>query len=147
MTCADVRSALLEADLDTLESSSPGPLRDHLETCPPCRAAADRVLRGTAALAADRDRVPRRPAARVVQEARMAGGRRQARARRLRVLVPLLAAASLAVFFVRDRPVTPAPPQPPTVVPASLPPLVEGGGHDVAVLSTTRPDITVVWQF
>jgi len=147
MTCADVRSALLEADLDSLAGSGPGPVRAHLESCAQCRAALERVRRGTAALAADLARVPHEPAAAVAQAARIEGRRRRARARRLRVLVPLLAAASLAVFFVRDVQVRSPALQPPAPASAQLPPLVEAGGHDVAVITTTRPDVTVVWQF
>jgi hypothetical protein len=63
------------------------------------------------------------------------------------VLLPLLAAASLAVFFVSDLPLGSPGLRPPVPAPPALPPIVEAGGLIVAVFSTTRPDVTVVWQF
>lgn len=146
MTCPEARAALLEADLDALRPGHPGALGAHLDGCPSCRAAADRILAGMAALAADHARVSRRPAG-VAEAARMAGLRRRVRRRRLRVLVPLLAAAGLAVFFVRGVPVGSGALQPPVPGPQPLPPLVEAAAQNVAVFSTTRPDVTVVWQF
>jgi predicted anti-sigma-YlaC factor YlaD len=147
MTCADARAALLDADLDALRPGAAGPLGQHLAGCAACRAAADRILAGTAALAAARARAPGRPSAAVAEAARVAGARLRVRRRRIRVLVPLLAAACLALFFVRHVPSGPGDGRPPAAAPAALPPLVEGGAHTVAVIATTRPDVTVVWQF
>jgi predicted anti-sigma-YlaC factor YlaD len=147
VTCAEARAALLDADLDTLRPGAPGPLGAHLAACAACRAAADRILAGTGALAAARTRTARTPAAAAAQAARTQGRRLRGRGRRLRVLVPVLAAASLALVFGRGLPFGSGALRPPVAPPPALPPLVEAGGQDVAVISTTRPDITIVWQF
>lgn len=147
MTCPDARAALLDADLDALRPGAPGPFAAHLAACAACRAAADRILAGTGALAAARTRTARTPAAAAAHTARTAGRRLRTRGRRLRVLVPLLAAASLALVVIRGLPFGSGALRPPVATPPTLPPLLEAGGQDVAVISTTRPDITIVWQF
>ena len=145
--CAEARAALLAADLDALGAGAAGELGVHLARCAACRAAADRIVAGTAALAATRTGLPRRPSATVAATALAAGKRRRAHRRRIQVLVPLLAAASLAVFFVHEMPMGSPDLRPPLPLPPKPPPLVEAGGQNVAVFSTTRPDVTVVWQF
>jgi len=147
ITCTEARAALLDADLDALRPGAPGPLSAHLATCAACRAAADRIVGGTAALAAAHGRGTGRTPASVVATALEHGRRLRSRQRRIRVLLPLLAAASLAVFFVSDLPLGSPGLRPPVPAPPALPPIVEAGGLNVAVFSTTRPDVTVVWQF
>jgi predicted anti-sigma-YlaC factor YlaD len=146
-TCSEARAALLDADLDALRPGAPGPLGAHLDTCAACRAAADRIVSGTAALAVARGCGTRRAPASVVATALERGRRLRSRQRRMRVVVPLLAAASLAVFFVSDLPLGSPGLRPPVPAPPTLPPIVEAAGLNVAVFSTTRPDVTVVWQF
>jgi len=106
---------------------------------------ADRILAGTEALADALARTSSRPPAVAAAAARLAGRRVRTRRRTVRVAVPLLAAASLVVLLARS-PAKPAisPAQPDR---AALPPIVEAGGQHVAVFTTHRPDIVVVWQF
>jgi predicted anti-sigma-YlaC factor YlaD len=147
MTCAEARAALLAADLEAMRAGAPGELGEHLTACPDCRATAHRLVTGTAALAAARAVARCQPSATVAAAALASGRNRRARHRRIRLLVPLLAAASLVVFMVQHIPTGTPDPRPPTPFLAELPPLVEADGQTVAVFSTTRPDITVVWQF
>jgi predicted anti-sigma-YlaC factor YlaD len=148
MTCAAARRALLEADLEALRPGAVGPLAAHLAGCGACRAAADRILAGSAALAAARGVAPRRAASPAATAARGPGRTLRARRRRLRVLVPVLAAAAaLTLVVLRGLPPAAPDPGPPAAPVPSVPPLVEAGGQNVVVFATTRPDITVVWQF
>lgn len=146
-TCTEARAALLDADLDALRPGAPGLLGAHLASCAACRAAADRIVTGTAALAAARGGATGRAPASVVAAVVKGGRRLRARRRRIRVLAPLLAAASLAVFFVRDLPPGSPDLRPPVPSAPVPPPIVEAGGQNVAVFATNRPDVTVVWQF
>jgi predicted anti-sigma-YlaC factor YlaD len=147
MTCAEARAALLVADLEAMRAGAPGEVGAHLTGCPDCRATANRIVAGTAALAVARAGARRQPSASVAAVALANGQARRAWHRRIRTLVPLLAAASLAVFIVQRTPTGAPDPRPPAPPFAEAPPLVEAGGQTVAVFSTTRPDITVVWQF
>lgn len=145
MTCSEAREALLSADLAALQATA-GPLRDHLAACEGCRRDADRILAASAAL---RSRVARpSPDATVAARRAIAAGRDLMRARRRWRIVPLLAAAAAvaAILLVpRDR-ATDTPGTDTAAQPA-LPPLVDAAGAHVAVITTRRPDITVVWQF
>jgi hypothetical protein len=126
MRCAEAREPILTADPQELESGAAGPLAEHLGECAACRRSADRILAAHRALAE---------------------GRRAVRVhRRLRTLAPALAAAAmLVVLLARADHTAPAP-----VIlshPETMPPLVEAGAARVAIFSTSRPNVTVVWQF
>lgn len=80
MTCEQMRTALLSADLEELRGEGDGELAAHLGTCAACRADAERILGGTIRLgAAVRGRVRRRAAA---------------------ILVPIAMAAGIALFVL-----------------------------------------------
>lgn len=151
MTCESTRELLLTADPAELEGSSGSPLADHLRTCPACRAAAERLLTAHQAL---RDALgagrASAAATEAVQIAIQSAERRRRAARRIRLGLPLAAAAVLVGLLVLRR--TPEPLLSPPVrdaggVPArfavSAPP-----GRNVMVLQ--QPDtshVIVVWFF
>jgi len=148
MTCEEARERLLEADLAELDANGTGPLSAHLRTCAACRTAAERIVDVHRGLR--EARAVARPAAAqaAVQQALVEGRRgRRPRHRTRLVAAPLLAAAAIgAVLLVRgDR--LPSPTVPIVAPPPVPPPLVESASGRVAVITTRRPDITVVWQF
>jgi len=146
MTCADVRERLLEADLTDLDPADGGPTALHLRECAACRADAARIVEAHAALAAARSAPGRVEAP--VAAARALDAVHEARRRRRRrlVIAPLMAAAAaVAVLLARHDPIPGTPAVP--VAHMTPPPLVESAGARVAVITTRRPDITVVWQF
>ena len=151
MNCETARELLLTADPAELEGSTGSPLADHLRTCPACRAAAEQLLTAHRAL---RDVLGAGQSANagdeVVQAAIRSAERRRAAARRIRLGLPLAAAAVLAGVLVLRR--SPEPP--------SSPPVRDGGGlparfavsappgRNVMVLQ--QPDtshVIVVWFF
>lgn len=151
MTCEAARELLLTADPAELEGSTRSPLADHLRTCPACRAAAEQLLTAQWAL---RDVLGAGQSAHttdaVVQTAIRSAERRRAAARRLRLGLPLAAAAVLVGLLVLRRG-----PKPLSTPPAheafaaqarfsvSVPP-----GRNVLVLQ--QPDtshVIVVWFF
>jgi len=146
MTCAEAREALLTADLADLEATA-GPLHDHLVACVTCRRDIARVLAAHRAL-----RAPVGPrgleAAEAAARRAVGEGRVRIRSRRRRRLASALGAAAViaALLFVpSDR--GSAPPIGITTTAPAPPPLVETASGRVAVITTRRPDITVVWQF
>jgi len=146
MRCVEAREILLTADLAVLQATD-GPLSEHLGGCPTCRAAATRILAAHGSLRAAPP-TPRCPSHHVAERA-IADGRAVVRRRRLvRRLVPTLlaAAAAGAVLLVPHDRLPPSTITPMTS-PASPPPLVEASNTDVAVIATSRPDITIIWQF
>jgi hypothetical protein len=146
MTCAEVREILLTAEIGAVGAPE-GPLADHLAGCSGCRLASERILTAHAALQGAVARPPRVSAS-VASHQAMIAGAATVRSRRLRRrLAPALlatAAATAVLIVSRDR--MPASTITP-VTQVSLPPLVEGGSDRIAVITTGRPDITVVWQF
>ena len=151
MNCETARELLLTAAPAELEGSTENPLADHLRTCPACRAAAEQLLSAHRAL---RDVLGAGQSAdaadEVVQAAIRSAERRRAAAWRVRLGLPLAAAAVLVGLLVLRR--TPELPLNPPVrdaggVPAhfavSAPP-----GRNVMVLQ--QPDtshVIVVWFF
>lgn len=151
MNCDTARELLLTADPAELEGSTENPLADHLRSCTTCRAAAEQLLTAHRAL---RDALGAGQSADTaelaVQAAVRSAERRRAAARRVRLGLPLAAAAVLAGVLMLRR--TPEPPLSPPVrdaggVPArfavSAPP-----GRNVMVLQ--QPDtshVIVVWFF
>jgi hypothetical protein len=151
MNCESARELLLTVDPAELEGRTGSPLADHLRTCADCRVAAERLLTAQWAL---RDVLGSGQSAEAAAEAArvavQSAEQRRWAARRLRLALPLAAAAVLVGLLVLRR--TPAPPLGPPVrdaggVPArfavSAPP-----GRNVMVLQ--QPDtshVIVVWFF
>jgi len=137
----------------------------HLASCPTCLAAAERVVEGLDALDRALDMGPDMgldmgldtalddrssgvdPVA-ILERARAAAGKgRPSWARSDRMAAALLAAAAVALVFVRP-PSGPSPHPPSAVAARPTGPDVEApAGRNVAVLSTDNPDITVLWIF
>lgn len=116
MTCEAALERILEADVEELSGDTSSPLAGHLERCERCRALADVVLDGQAALAAFLEGVRPRTGigealervrdAEGAEDARGAGGRGARSGRRWRrawSLVPLAAAAVVAGLLLVDR--------------------------------------------
>jgi hypothetical protein len=156
MKCFEARLALLEEDLRTLMAEGDGPLAEHLRGCSDCQARAEVILRGEALLATELEKgVPQTDLARIIEIA----GRREegiipfpARAakwatRGPRVaILPVAAAAAVAILFLSRPPSLPGPEFTPEPVSHGLG--VEAPeGHSMAVLETGNPDIKVVWLF
>jgi hypothetical protein len=147
MTCTEAREALLSADLAEVRAVT-GPLYDHLAACATCRHDASRIVAAYDTLMHHVVR-PSPDAARAAARRAIAEGRLLARRRRRQLVAPLLiAAAGVAIVLLvpRDR-AAHAPAGAVAVADPALPPLVEAAGSRVAVITTRRPDITVVWQF
>jgi hypothetical protein len=145
MTCSEARDALLSADLAALRAAT-GPLHDHLAACEGCRRDAERILAATVALRSHLVRPL--PDATAAAHRAIAAGRGLVRARRRRMVPLLVAAAAVAIVLLvpRDR-ATETPSAIVTVARPAPPPLVTAPAAHVAVITTRRPDITVVWQF
>lgn len=151
MTCAEAREALLVADAAELDAGAGGPLPAHLRSCAACRQEAAAILEGTASLRAAIGTI----VAERTERASSADARSVAfRMRRPRLLLPLALAATLAALLAVERGVIPlrgaTPPadvyHPEPVVPtAPVVNAVEGSG--VAVMRTSDPRITIVWNF
>jgi predicted anti-sigma-YlaC factor YlaD len=146
MNCAAAREILLTTDLDSLEATDDA-LADHLAACPTCRAAATRIVQAHRTLRAAVP-APRR-AGRLVAKRAIAEGQALVRRRRIvrRVVPTLLAAAAIGAVLLVPRDRLPPNTIAPTAPQASRPPLLEASNTDVAVITTNRPDITVIWQF
>jgi len=148
MTCAEARALLLEADLAELHPDRAGPLPAHLRTCAACRRAADHIVDVHRGLR--EARAVARPAAAqgAVRRVLAEGHHRRRRRYRVRlVAAPLLAAAAVAAVLLVRSDQIPSVTVPAVAPPPAPPPLVESASGRVAVITTRRPDITVVWQF
>jgi predicted anti-sigma-YlaC factor YlaD len=148
--CDAMTGALLDAAPEELEGRGETDLARHLESCPSCRGIADRILAETAALnrwlerpgALDVDAILAR--ARLEASARPTVGRRF---REARWVLPLTAAAALAVLYLAERPPPPRGTPEPSRVAMTEPTLdlEVVGNATAAVLETDNPNITVVW--
>jgi hypothetical protein len=153
MNCNTAHELMLTAEVDELEARTDGHLAQHVRGCARCRAAAEHLLATQReirdALAASQ---PRRPPAEAARLAVQAWGGRQVATQRLRLVVPLAAAAVLAGLLVWRRageplraPPAPAPAPPTTSARFSItaPP-----GRSVAVLQQSdTSSVIVVWFF
>jgi len=160
MTCADARNALLEADLAELRGAGTTPLAAHLATCAACRRVAERIVVATDGLHRERIGRPRRAVDAAAAAARGEADRIRHTRRRWLIAAPTLAAAGVAaVILARNSdlglPFAPsAPPAPAGALAATAasaapatPPIVASAARNVAVFTTTNPNIVVVWQF
>jgi anti-sigma factor RsiW len=143
MNCQEARELLLVADSAELVPAEGSPLGVHLRECAECRGRAATIQATEAAL---RERLATALPRRGVQEARRRSAGRAVRARRLRLFVPLAAAAGIvAVVLGWPRALPPGPgvmPAPRAPFSVTAPP-----GRSVAVVRTDNPDVVVFWFF
>ena len=142
MDCTNFQDALLEADAEELRAEGGTPLAEHIRACPACRARAAAILDGTAALARALDAGV---AARALPERR---ARRWRGA--LRIAIPLTAAATLAALLLTRESALHRDIEPPAYAAPRVPrsPVVNAAGDGaVAIMSTSNPSITIVWNF
>jgi hypothetical protein len=152
MTCAEARDRILEADPAELRADGAGPLGAHLRGCAPCRAAAERVLAAQAELAAGLAALSAAGSVEWTPVRRIGTAPSAARRWTGRALLPLAAAAALALVL---RPSASAPPASARAAAAAIQrdmlhpdPLVEPGpGRGAVVMSTRDPGVTVVWLY
>lgn len=151
MNCKTARELLLTADPAELEGSTGSPLADHLLACPACRAGADHLLTAQRAL---RDVLGAGQSAdatdEVVQGAIRSAERRRRAARRVRLGVPLAAAAILAGLLVtRHTPDFPSRPgsRNATAVPARFSVAAPPGRNVLVLQPPDTSNVIVVWFF
>ena len=151
MNCDTARALLLTADPAELEGSTGSPLADHLRTCPSCRAAAEQLLTaqralrevlrgGQSANAGDEE----------VQAAIRSAQLRRAAARRVRLGLPLAAAAVLAGLLVlRHTPDFPLRTdiRDATAVPARFSVTAPPGRNVLVLQPPDTSNVIVVWFF
>ncbi len=144
MNCETALDRLLEADRVELEGQGDSPLALHVRDCEACRHAADQILASQLLL--------HEALATFQPSANAAPARARAWPWPLvwRGVIPLAAAASLAVFLLtRDgaeeapEAVRPLVPQPIIASVAVSPP----ASQSIGVFETSNPKITVVWFF
>jgi hypothetical protein len=157
MKCSEAHSAMLEAELPSLEGAGDDPLALHISGCLACAEKARAIIQAETSLAnALEEAVPSPNLERVLQTAGVGGtpgafpsspARRFPRGLRARfTLLPLAAAAVLAALFLGRPPALPGPPYSPPRLSAGLDVQVPEG-TDVAVLKTNNPAITVLWLY
>src|SRR5512146_24570 len=151
MNCGIARELLLTADPAELEGSTGSPLADHLRTCPACRAAAEQLLTAHRALLDVLEAGQSADAAdEVVYAAIRSAERRRRAARRVRVGLPLAAAAVLGGLLVlRHTPDFPMPPDTrnATAVPARFSVTAPPGRNVLVLQPPDTSSVIVVWFF
>jgi anti-sigma factor RsiW len=145
MNCRTARTLLLTAEPADLAGRGDTDLSQHLRSCAHCRALATEILEAMGELdhALEVEAAGVQPVRQAIRHAQ----HRRTRARLLRRLVPLAAAAGLAGLLLvrRGPPAVPIPLRAPAAihdVSATAPP-----GHSLAVLHTDDPNIVVIWFF
>ncbi len=150
-SCANVRQALLEADLASFRESEWG---SHLRTCESCADLLQRLVAQQEALAVALGDLAAHVAPEIDVGRARAGAARPAGRKgvRWRVLVPLAAAAlgALTLFSSERRSTRSFQAVPDWTMPVanlrSAQPVVQTSSHElVTILPTENPDITVVW--
>jgi anti-sigma factor RsiW len=143
MNCQTAHELMLEADPQDLLTGADGLLASHLQECPRCRAAAERVLDGMAALNEELASPPLTPL-----EAALAGLRHPRRPPRQRILPWATAAAAVLAALVLG-PWNQGPQlseiEPGVALPAPAPVVEDAGGAGMVMFATSNPRITVVW--
>lgn len=153
MNACDQEAALLRADVAELNGTASTSLGEHIRDCDRCRARARTILARYEALGEVLD-------APVVVDAKgiVAAGRHRSdtgvRKSPWRLPMPPMwaaaaAAASIAAALVLSLPVQQEPPPGEAWLPAPAPsvPVVSAPHHNVAVIQTDNPDITVFWFY
>ena len=150
MNCEMALEQMLESDMEDLTGESGTDLAGHVVTCERCQAVASEIVEGQRRLADSlRAMESGRAVDTVLGEVRAQATRRSRRTRAFGVLVPLAAAAALALLVTSDRSgMVPASPvvtesakAPPRAL-VRLPPTT-----NAMVLKTDNPKITVVWFY
>lgn len=147
---------LLRADVDELDGSGSSELAAHIRGCERCGALARSVLSGYEALDDTLEAAVELHAPRVVALGRARGGAGVRRRARWRLPMPgtwAVATATAASIAAALALVLPAPHgsrleqvwQPPATVARA--PVVSAPHHNVAVIQTDDPDITVFWFY
>ena len=147
---------LLGADIAELRDGSTPDLARHIVTCADCREAVTRILAATDALAGVMSHAPPFDVNALLAHGRRAESRRHAWHRlalgwrrwgaRPAAGAVATGAAAMAMYFAALAP-EPAP-MGESWLPTEPPPrplLAAAPGHDVVVISTEDPDITIVW--
>lgn len=166
--CNSFRSKMLTAELEVLRGVGDDPLARHIAGCSACAEIAKAMLVDAESLdrvlaqsppELDVDAVLARagsgaaPNAGIAPETRTRQRHRALASRRGRWTAVALAACAAALLFLQreegPRPGASGPVAPvPTAVAANPPPTVESApGHNVAVIPTDNPNITVVWYY
>lgn len=143
LSCTAARELMLTAGPDQLHpGAGSSPLSRHLQECPACARAAR-------AICAEHDALNDALAA-LVRDAGPAPAVRQARRRSAAWRIPAAAAAAAALLLVGRTVVRRDPaPAPLPVRAAAVPrmPIVSASAdRAVAIMQTSNPNITVVWQ-
>ncbi len=165
--CKSFVDSMLYASMSELRGAGDSALARHVATCPHCASMARRILEDTRSLgrilegpAPELDlnallsRAEREAATEEPRSRGLPPSRRARRFRRRSGWVGVAAAAGISalllVTYEKDR----APRVPPdgatgtVAARAEAPPIVEAApGHDVAIIPTDNPDVTVVWYF
>lgn len=155
--CRRPVEALLQAAVDELEGRAPSELAGHIRGCERCGALAQAILSGHGALDDSLGTALHVDAHRIIALGR---ARRDASVRpwsgwRLRVALPTwvaatAGAASVAVALLLVLPGQERPArvwEPPPAPPVASAPFVDAPHHNVAVIETGNPDITVFWFY
>ena len=151
MTCAEAHQTILEADPSVLEGQGDSSLAVHIQECSRCREMARAVLEGESFLAKELvAAVPPPELDPILDEVLGPGSTLKTlrfRHRRLGLtLLPLAAAAAMVALFLGSEPRLPGDPYLPLQRAPGLG-LEVPEGHNVAVMATSDPDITVLWFF
>ena len=151
MTCAEALRAILEANRSDLEGRGEGNLAKHLAGCQRCRGLSRAILDGEGALAQGLAAAVAPPNLDQLIDRALdspPGGRTVPfRARSLSLaLLPVAAAAAMVFLFLGSDPQLPGDPYLPTEQAPGLG-LEVPEGHNVAVLATNDPRITVLWIY
>ncbi len=167
-TCASFTDQILTASVEDLSGRGDTPLARHVRTCPRCAAIArrvledteslDRMLQGSAsvreldveALLARAEGTDRSEATHPPITEGSAGRPRRKRTSRWVALAAAAGLASLLVLARHGRRLDQLPRQAANAAARTeqpVPTVEASPGHDVAVIPTDDPDITVVWYF
>ncbi len=150
--CNSMRHQMLTASPEVLGGVGDHPLARHIAHCDACAVVARELLLEAASL----DSALGAPLPELDVDALLTRAGRRARRipgrRRTWTAVALAACAAALLLLVRQEGRTPGAPGPvaptPMAVASTAPPTVESApGHDVAVIPTDNPNITVVWYF
>lgn len=150
VNCEMALDQMLESDVEDLTGESGTELAAHIVACERCQAVASEIVEGQRRLA---DSLRAMEAVRtvdvVLDEVRSQATRRRRRARAFGVLVPLAAAAALALLVTSDRSGTvPSDAVIPEIAIAVPPTLVRlPPATNAILLKTDNPKITVVWFY
>ena len=150
VNCEMALDQMLESDVEDLTGESGTELAAHIVACERCQAVASEIVEGQRRLA---DSLRAMEAVRtvdvVLDEVRSQATRRRRRARAFGVLVPLAAAAALALLVTSDPSGTvPSDAVIPEIAIAVPPTLVRlPPATNAILLKTDNPKITVVWFY